>query len=77
MNTELRFNLLDGARGVAAIGVLAAHIDNAPTELVSWGAYWVEFFFVLSGFVFTQPLRNLATQLTQRIDTRMESLGLS
>ena len=66
MNTELRFNLLDGARGVAAIGVLAAHIDNAPTELVSWGAYWVEFFFVLSGFVLYPTLK----KLSYSIDTK-------
>ena len=60
MKIEQRFNLLDGARGIAAIGVLAAHVGDAPRALVGWGAYWVEFFFVLSGFVLLPTLKKLS-----------------
>jgi peptidoglycan/LPS O-acetylase OafA/YrhL len=60
LKTEQRFNLLDGARGIAALGVLAAHIGAAPREFVGWGAYWVEFFFVLSGFVLQPTLKKLS-----------------
>jgi len=60
VENQQRLNLLDGARGIAAIGVVAVHVGDAPRELVGWGAYWVEFFFVLSGFVLLPTLKNLS-----------------
>jgi peptidoglycan/LPS O-acetylase OafA/YrhL len=66
LKAEQRFNLLDGARGIAAIGVLAAHVSFAPRQLVGWGQYWVEFFFVLSGFVLWPTLKKISGSKRQR-----------
>lgn len=76
MSAELRFNLLDGARGVAAIGVLGAHVGNAPKELVGWGAYWVEFFFVLSGFVLHPTLKKLSQTTSIQNKSRINWIKL-
>ncbi len=50
-----RFAALDSLRGVAAIGVAAYHIHGSGllfnSALVRSGWLWVDFFFVLSGFV--------------------------
>ncbi len=50
-----RFAALDSLRGVAAIGVAAYHIHSEGllfnSALVRSGWLWVDFFFVLSGFV--------------------------
>ena len=56
MPSSSRFLWLDAARGIAALGVLAVHVESAPREIVGWGVTWVEFFFVLSGFVLCSPL---------------------
>ena len=50
-----RFAALDSLRGVAALGVAAYHIHGDGllfnSALVRGGWLWVDFFFVLSGFV--------------------------
>ena len=50
-----RFAALDSLRGVAALGVVAYHIHGSGylfnSALVRSGWLWVDFFFVLSGFV--------------------------
>ena len=49
-----RFHHLDGIRGIAALGVVIGH-SNWPNNIKFWGfqgvSLWVDFFFVLSGFV--------------------------
>lgn len=49
-----RFHHLDGIRGIAALGVVIGHA-NWPNHIKYWGfegvSLWVDFFFVLSGFV--------------------------
>ena len=50
-----RFAALDSLRGIAALGVAAYHIHGGgrlfDSALVRSGWLWVDFFFVLSGFV--------------------------
>ena len=50
-----RFTALDSLRGVAALGVVAYHVHGGGPLFQSWlarnGWLWVDFFFVLSGFV--------------------------
>ena len=67
-----RFVFIDALRGVAALGVLYHHmLHNSVMEVTlrrimphwttiisGWGAYGVQIFFVLSGFVITHSLRN-------------------
>lgn len=50
-----RFVLLDGLRGLAAIGVLLTHVASRQFPVLSGLYLLVDFFFVLSGFVL-QPL---------------------
>lgn len=49
-----RLHHLDGIRGIAALGVVIGH-SNWPNHIKYWGFestfLWVDFFFVLSGFV--------------------------
>lgn len=49
-----RLHHLDGIRGIAALGVVIGH-SNWPNHIKFWGFQstflWVDFFFVLSGFV--------------------------
>ncbi len=71
---EIRFQFIDALRGIAALGVcfhhlldsntvleasLRRHVPSIIQEVVSWGAYGVEVFFVISGFVITYSLRNV------------------
>ncbi len=49
-----RFPLLDAARGVACIGVVACHCDLAYLFHWYWGV--MDFFFVMSGFLITRSL---------------------
>ena len=46
-----RFVLLDGARGIAAFGVLALHLYLGKYKFYYGANIFVDFFFVLSGFV--------------------------
>ena len=61
-----RFLLLDGMRGVAALGVLAFHVTVSATsdfqQLASFYLF-VDFFFVLSGFVLWPSMPQRGTQL--------------
>jgi peptidoglycan/LPS O-acetylase OafA/YrhL len=50
-NSE-RYDLLDGLRGLAAIGVMLSHFDHLDAPVIMPHAYLaVDFFFILSGFV--------------------------
>ncbi len=53
-----RFVLLDGLRGLAAIGILAFHVarDGSPVWVLDPLYLLVDFFFVLSGFVLLPSL---------------------
>ena len=61
-----RFLLLDGMRGVAALGVLAFHVTVSATsdfqQLASFYLF-VDFFFVLSGFVLWPSMPHRGKQL--------------
>ncbi len=61
-----RFLLLDGMRGVAALGVLAFHVTVSATsdfqQLASFYLF-VDFFFVLSGFVLWPSMPHHGKQL--------------
>lgn len=61
-----RFLLLDGMRGVAALGVLAFHVTVSATQdfqqLASFYLF-VDFFFVLSGFVLWPSMPQKGKQL--------------
>ena len=61
-----RFLLLDGMRGVAALGVLAFHVTVSATsdfqQLASFYLF-VDFFFVLSGFVLWPSMPQHGKQL--------------
>ena len=61
-----RFLLLDGMRGVAALGVLAFHVTVSATsdfqQLASFYLF-VDFFFVLSGFVLWPSMPHQGKQL--------------
>lgn len=61
-----RFLLLDGMRGVAALGVLAFHVTVSATsdfqQLASFYLF-VDFFFVLSGFVLLPSMPQRGKQL--------------
>ena len=61
-----RFLLLDGMRGVAALGVLAFHVTVSATsdfqQLASFYLF-VDFFFVLSGFVLWPSMPQRGKQL--------------
>lgn len=61
-----RFLLLDGMRGVAALGVLAFHVSVSATsdfqQLASFYLF-VDFFFVLSGFVLWPSMPQHGKQL--------------
>ena len=53
VSMRMRYDVLDGLRGVAAIGVLFYHFGTrlgAPM-VVPHGSLAVDFFFILSGFV--------------------------
>lgn len=56
METKQRYDILDGLRGIAAVGVLVYHIFEAHglnkfDLVIGHGYLAVDFFFVLSGFV--------------------------
>ena len=61
-----RFLVLDGMRGIAALGVLAFHVTVSATsdfqQLASFYLF-VDFFFVLSGFVLWPSMPQRGTQL--------------
>lgn len=54
MQAKERFHHLDGIRGIAALAVVIGH-SNWPNHIKGYGfagiSLWVDFFFVLSGFV--------------------------
>jgi len=53
--TKHRFVLLDGLRGLAAVGVVLTHLASRQFHVLSGFYLLVDFFFVLSGFVL-EPL---------------------
>ncbi len=53
-----RYTLLDGLRGLAALGVILDHVPSGPLVHIFPGRYLgVQFFFVLSGFVMCHAYR--------------------
>ncbi|MEY2698484.1 MAG: hypothetical protein RL720_440 [Actinomycetota bacterium] len=63
---EHRFLLLDGMRGVAALGVLAFHVTvSASQDFQQLASFYlfVDFFFVLSGFVLWPSMPHSGKQL--------------
>lgn len=63
---EHRFLLLDGMRGVAALGVLAFHVTvSASQDFQQLASFYlfVDFFFVLSGFVLWPSMPHRGKQL--------------
>ena len=57
--THSRFYALDFARGLSAIGIVIFHIFAAKFHLLRGLFFFVDFFFVLSGFVLAKSLINL------------------
>ena len=61
--TKTRYLYLDGARLIAALGVAAWHVRNAPRldqmNIINLHYTIVDFFFVLSGFVLWPTLKRL------------------
>lgn len=51
MAARVRYEVLDGLRGVAAIGVMLFHFSIIGVPIAPHGYLAVDFFFVLSGFV--------------------------
>jgi len=65
LNHKVRFEKLDLMRGIAAIFVLALHVPGTPNVFFGFGYLWVDFFFVLSGFVL-QPGLSAIGSLSQK-----------
>lgn len=64
--SQHRFLLLDGMRGVAALGVLAFHVTvSASQDFQQLASFYlfVDFFFVLSGFVLWPSMPHSGKQL--------------
>jgi len=65
-NSKQRFVLLDGMRGIAALGVMAYH-SLLPSRWYFEGFNtFVDFFFVLSGFVLAPTLLNVSAGSTKK-----------
>jgi peptidoglycan/LPS O-acetylase OafA/YrhL len=60
MDGNVRFDALDGARGLAAIGVVVYHSQLSYLAPWYWGA--MDFFFVMSGLLITRALIKLKSQ---------------
>lgn len=58
MRMESRYAVLDGLRGIAAIGVVLFHLSIVGLSLAPHGYLAVDFFFVLSGFVMSHAYAN-------------------
>lgn len=61
MTSNTRFVLLDGARGVAALAVVLFHLYSGTNRLFEHFFLFVDFFFVLSGFVLAQSINKIET----------------
>lgn len=48
MEKENRLEILQVAKGIAAIGIVYFHTEYGPWRSANWG---VDFFFILSGFL--------------------------
>lgn len=69
-NKKIRFEFIDGLRGIAALFVILFHLNYAIrthdpdafnfyiAELFNWGYLGIQIFFVLSGFVIAYSLRH-------------------
>lgn len=56
-----RFVVLDGARGIAALAVVLFHLYSGANSFFVHFFLFVDFFFVLSGFVLAQTINGLGT----------------
>ena len=71
-----RLILPDYLRGIASIGVLAFHFSEHTDfflnfKFISHGYYWVDLFFILSGFLLTSKYSNLTTSSFSFIKKRI------
>lgn len=78
-----RFRELDGLRGIAAVGVIVTHVTNGydsryPRTSISpfdgaWGAFGVQLFFLISGYVILMTARR-ATRPSDFVISRASRL---
>lgn len=61
MSSEMRLVLLDGARGIAALAVVLFHLYSGANQLFAHFFLFVDFFFVLSGFVLAHAIIKIET----------------
>ena len=61
MSSNTRFVLLDGARGIAALAVVLFHLYSGTNRLFGHFFLFVDFFFVLSGFVLAHVIIKIET----------------
>lgn len=59
MTSSGRFLLLDGARGVAAVGIVLFHLYSSSNPIFLHFFLFVDFFFVLSGFVLASSIMGI------------------
>jgi len=64
--TKHRFVLLDGLRGLAAVGIVIHHIGKTAYPAVHGLYLLVDFFFVLSGFVLQPSLPGPGSDIRQK-----------
>lgn len=57
-----RIHLLDGARGIAAISIVFFHLYSTKNSYIASLWIFVDFFFVLSGFVLSSSIRNIGNR---------------
>ena len=75
-NKGKRFYLLDGARGLAAYGVVVYHFYASNVKVFSGLYVLVDFFFVLSGFVLARTYTSKLTPAEARAYIRLRLLRL-
>lgn len=77
MAQETRYELMDGLRGLAAIGVLFFHLSIVgATQLVPRGYLAVDFFFILSGFVLSLSYERKLTAIRLRAFARIRAIRM-
>ncbi len=75
-NISNRFYLLDAARGIAAISIVVFHFFSANIEVLSGLFVFVDFFFVLSGFVLAKSYTSKLSRVELKQYVRSRFLRL-